>query len=200
MIAEFARWYLAIFFTFVACFYTIRIISLQQKSNTRYVHAGDKYSASWFNHLCFRVFRISIWAVCVVRFFYPDIDSYLGILPNLYQSEWILTGLILLTIGFVSTMYGHYALGPLWRSGMDKNSPNQLQTNGIYAYSRNPMYLSIAFAQLGFFLALPSAFSLICLIFGWIILYRQTLLEEAFLQRRFNEQYSQYKQTVRRWI
>jgi len=62
------------------------------------------------------------------------------------------------------------------------------------------MYLGIVAAQVGFFLALPSIFSLICLVVGLIAIYRQTLVEEAHLTHRFSTQYKEYKLLVPRWL
>ena len=62
------------------------------------------------------------------------------------------------------------------------------------------MYVGVATAQLGFFLALPSLFSLICLAVGLYALYKQIAVEEAHLVTRFNDDYLKYKQTVPRWL
>lgn len=200
MLTEFTRYYLAGFFTFVACFYTIRIVYLDKTSGQKCVHPGEKFTCSWFNHMLFRVFRIVIWGVCVVLVVYPQFDTYLGLLPSFGHPAVIISGNLLLTLGFVFTLIGHGTLGDAWRSGMDQTGTNKLITNGLYRYSRHPMYLAIGLAQLGFFLALPSIFTLTCLFFGWFTLYRQAALEEAFLLSRFKNEYQQYQTHVRRWI
>ena len=55
-------------------------------------------------------------------------------------------------------------------------------------------------AQLGFFLAWPTVFSLICLIVGWIAVSVQVELEEAHLQQRFGDGYADYQRAVGRWF
>ena len=62
------------------------------------------------------------------------------------------------------------------------------------------MFLGVAFAQLGFFLALPSVFSLLCLVIGLAALYSQTIQEEKHLEQTFSDDYLAYKNRVRRWI
>jgi protein-S-isoprenylcysteine O-methyltransferase Ste14 len=62
------------------------------------------------------------------------------------------------------------------------------------------MFLGVAAAQVGFFLALPSVFSAICLIVGLSVLQRQVLAEEAHLSGRFSEDYKDYSTRVRRWF
>ncbi|HEY5407029.1 MAG TPA: isoprenylcysteine carboxylmethyltransferase family protein [Ginsengibacter sp.] len=76
-----------------------------------------------------------------------------------------------------------------------------LQTNGVYNISRNPMYVSLALIYLG----------LSCLIGNWwniilfpllFLLFEQYIIksEEKYLERRFGQEYLNYKSKVRRWI
>ncbi|WP_199611555.1 methyltransferase family protein [Flocculibacter collagenilyticus] len=199
-LVEFTRLYLAVFYSFVAAFYTVRIVVLKRRIKRELVFPGSRFCATWWNHLSFRIFRATIWMVCVVRFFFPTIDDYLGVIADLHNDYAMLAGLILLTSGFVFTIAVHLSLGSEWRSGIDPNGPNVLISNGFYSYSRNPMFFGVAVSQLGFFLALPSIFSLVCLIVGLFTLHRQTLAEEQYLSARFRGEYHSYTLKVRRWI
>lgn len=138
--------------------------------------------------------------VCLLRYFSPDFDGYLGFYESLNVGPIVLAGNILLTVGFVLTVVSHLHMGCRWRSGIDPDGPSQLITDGYYRFSRNPMFLSIAIAQLGFFLAIPSVFFSICLIFGIYTLHRQTLAEEAHLMQSFPKDYAHYMGQVRRWL
>ena len=138
--------------------------------------------------------------VCLFRLFYPNIDNYLGMMNILELPSIIALGLILLTVGFLSTVLIHYSLGTEWRSGIDPSGPNRVITSGAYQFSRNPMFLCIAVAQLGFFFAMPSVFSLVCLTIGLYTLNRQTLEEEIHLSQKFPIEYATYVAKVRRWV
>jgi protein-S-isoprenylcysteine O-methyltransferase Ste14 len=197
---EFTRVYLAAFFTFVAGFYTFRIIYKNRNTPSGVIFVGKKYCANWWNHLVFRIFRVVIWGVCVMRVFIPAIDHYLAVFTPLNTWPTVILGNILLTAGFIVVMLVHFNLATLWRSGVDPQGPNELKVNGFYKYSRNPMYLGVAAAQLGFFLALPSGFSLLCLAVGLTALYRQVLVEETHLAATFKQHYTQYQQRVPRWL
>jgi protein-S-isoprenylcysteine O-methyltransferase Ste14 len=80
-------------------------------------------------------------------------------------------------------------------------SANTLQTNGIYAITRNPMYLSLLVLYISF-----ACFSENCWTFIFtpaliiIIQYYVILREEKYLERAFPEEYKIYKRNVRRWI
>ncbi len=76
-----------------------------------------------------------------------------------------------------------------------------LQTTGIYAITRNPMYIGLSFVYLG----------ITCLIGNWwnIILFPILFLiiqefiikrEEKYLELEFGQQYAEYKRNVRRWL
>jgi len=199
-IMEFAGIYLAVFYSSVAAFYTTRIFTMKRSTSKELVFPGDRFCKTWWNHVTFRVFRVTIWMVCVFRVFFPMLDSYLGMFNSLLIPEVIITGLGLLTFGFVATVAVHYQLGRHWRSGIDPRGPNKIITNGLFAYSRNPMFCFVALAQLGFFLSLPSAFSLICLMVGLYTLNSQARAEERHLLEVFPAEYSHYSNNVRRWV
>ncbi len=72
---------------------------------------------------------------------------------------------------------------------------------GLYAVSRNPIYLAIALIYLGiaflfnsFWFLPPLVLDLPAIHFGVI------LREEKYLERKFGDEYLNYKTSVRRWI
>lgn len=199
-IVEFTRVYLALFYTFVAVFYTLRIVARKRSQAGGVVFPGAPLCPTWWNHMIFRFFRAAIWMVCLCRWLFPAVDDYLGIFVELNTWPVVLAGNILLTGGFLFTLRVHFDLGRQWRSGIDPAGPERLRTDGFYRFSRNPMFVGVAVAQAGFFLALPSVFSAVCLALGWYTLYRQALAEEAHLLDRFADDYARYRGSVRRWL
>ena len=150
--------------------------------------------------MLFRAFRFTIWIVCLFRFFFPGIDSYLGLFVFFNIWPIVLTGNILLTAGFLLAVTIHFNLGSNWRSGIDPDGPEKLRTGGFYKFSRNPMFLGVAIAQVGFLLAMPSVFSCVCLLVGLYTLHSQALAEEAHLIKLFPEDYRYYMVHVKRWL
>ena len=199
-IVEFTRVYLAVFYTCVAVFYTARITAKKRAGLREVVFPGERFSSTWWNHMLFRAFRMTIWMVCLLRWFFPGLDSYLGILVSLNAWPIVLVGDILLTAGFLSTLVIHFGLGRQWRSGIDPAGPEKLRTDGPYRVSRNPMFLGVATAQVGFLLALPSVFSAVCLAVGLYTLHSQALAEEKHLLGLHPEDYRHYMGRVRRWL
>lgn len=194
----FIRLFLAGFFTFVALFYSLRI--LLAATPTKRLFMGSRGSSHWIGHVSFRIFRVLIWGVCVGRLLVPTLDRYLLIFPGL-QIVWLnLAGVVMMVAGFCLAGSGHSNLGKQWRSGIDPDGPAELVTAKLYSRSRNPMYLGVIIAQLGFYLALPSLFTLVCLVVGVAAIVNQVKLEETHLNLRFAKHYDAYRGSVRRWI
>ena len=196
----FARYYLAAFFGVVAAFYTFRVIYIKHKIKNEVVFPGKRYCATWFNHMAFRFFRALIFSVCVLRALFPSIDQYLGLMSWLQSYTTIVLGMIMLTVSFAVVAAMHLKMGTQWRSGIDIEGPKQIVSDGLYQFTRHPMFLFVGVAQLGFFFAMPSIFSLLCLVVGWWALSRQASAEEKHLLQRFSTQYYEYSVTVRKWI
>ena len=73
--------------------------------------------------------------------------------------------------------------------------------NGIYRFSRNPMYLSLAGLLVAWAVYLQSAVSFLGIfLFVYLITQWQIKLEEYWLEKKFGESYLEYKKNVRRWI
>jgi protein-S-isoprenylcysteine O-methyltransferase Ste14 len=76
-----------------------------------------------------------------------------------------------------------------------------LVTSGPYRFSRNPMYLGMVFLYAGVALALGLVWPLIVL--PVVILAVDQLviaIEEAYLVRRFGQEYCDYMWRARRWL
>ncbi len=117
----------------------------------------------------------------------------LRFLPNHGDHTWSARhGLILTALG-------------LFRTSKTRPEPWQpastLVRDGIYRITRNPMYLGMGLVSLGIALAFSSlAASVLALVAAaaidrWII-----TREEAYLTRRFGEDYLTYTRHVRRWL
>lgn len=76
-----------------------------------------------------------------------------------------------------------------------------LVTDGIFRYTRNPMYLGMVLALLGFAVYLGSATPFLILpLFIWLLVARFIRWEEELAARQFGEAYYQYRKSVRRWL
>lgn len=199
-ILDFARAALPTFFTVLAIVYATRLSAGRARFGMPLDEIGRPGTVQHMTHSMFRVFRIAIWAVCVVRVAHPDFDEMLGVIPELLQPVPVALGLILLVGGFGWVCYCHNYMGLEWRSGVPEKFQPNLITTGPFARVRHPMFIGVLVGQIGFFFALPSIFSAICLVLGTMAIFVQTRFEEDELSKRLGDVYEEYRAEVPGWV
>jgi protein-S-isoprenylcysteine O-methyltransferase Ste14 len=120
------------------------------------------------------------------QFFQSQIISWLGVLL-------CLAGLMLLLSSLIS-------FGRSFRVGIDTEHPDKLITTGIFAFTRNPIYVAFAFILLGQFLIFPNWILLVFLAAGAWLFHRQVLREEGYLKEHYGQEYREYCRRVRRYL
>ena len=76
-----------------------------------------------------------------------------------------------------------------------------LVDEGLFRYSRNPIYLGMVVFLLGLWLFLGSLSPLVVIpVFVGLIQAKFIKAEEKMLEEKFGEEYREYKVRVRRWI
>lgn len=74
-------------------------------------------------------------------------------------------------------------------------------TTGPYRYSRNPMYVGFTLLYLGISLWVNTLWPLVLLPLVLLVMARGVVVrEEAYMTRRFGEEYRSYCTRVRRWL
>lgn len=190
---NFVRAALAYHFCLVAFYYTAAILADRARTGHSPVACEDSDVRQRISHALFRVFRAAILGVTVLRAFVPEADASLGIIETLMQAPIVLTGLDLVLGSFAWTIYVNRFMGQHWRSGVPTDGlEGPLLTGGPFAKMRHPMYLGVLVGQVGFFLALPSIFALVCLIVGVAMIVMQARREDDALASHFGDEYRRY--------
>ena len=128
----------------------------------------------------------------------PLIDRWLA-LPPWPMPWWI--GAIVTVAGLAFT---GLAFGLLRGAGEDPQpwtATGHIVDTGLYAHTRNPIYLGMAITMLGLALAFQSAMGVLLVpvavgVVGGTVIAR----EEAYLEGKFGEPYRAYLARVRRWL
>lgn len=128
----------------------------------------------------------------------PLIDRLLGLpplpIPGGLSMIFLFPGFILIGI----------AIGLFRRNGENPNPATVtggIIDTGIYARTRNPMYLGMAIAYLGFAILLHSMPSLLLWPVALFIVRTQVIArEERYLEAKFGQAYLDYTKRVRRWL
>ena len=107
-------------------------------------------------------------------------------------------GLISSTFIFISgfNMFKSYDENPLPTS-----TTNRIIKTGIFAYTRNPIYLAIVMFFLSMFLVFENVMYFLSAI-GLVIWLHNYVIksEENFLLNKFPDEYDRYMKAVKRWI
>ena len=111
-----------------------------------------------------------------------------------------IVGGLLMAAGVAVYGLGTRGLRDSWRLGIDRNKPGALETGGILAFSRNPIYLSFDLLVFGTFLIHGRLHILLTAFIFAIILHLIILREERFLLERHGEDFRDYCACVGRYI
>ena len=109
-------------------------------------------------------------------------------------------GAILVFVGLLFFLGAFVSFGDSWRVGFDIKTPGKLVTGGIFAFSRNPIYVFLDLWFIGVFLMNGRLVFLIFAILTLIVIHWQILQEEAFLSKLYNEPYHQYRSQTGRYL
>ena len=194
------RVFLGVFFLMIGLQFAARTLGLYSRLGFSHINYGRAGTATWWHRHTFNLFRAAILLVCLARI-WVDLDAWLGVFPLLYHWPVLLAGAVLLLVSYTAVNYLQAYMHEDWRSGIDpRKDERKLLTGGPFGRSRNPLFLAVMAGQLGFFLALPSVFSLVCLVAGVLVITRQAREEEKALADKFGEDYERYRVRLPRWF
>jgi len=170
----------------------VRIL-LMRSSGTKAMHFGgiDKkdyvippFAFFYFYTVFAAAFNFPI--ISRYEFFHSAMVSWFGVLL-------CFAGLLLMFMSLVS-------FGTSFRVGIDQDRPDSLVTTGIFAFSRNPIYVAFGLVLLGQFLLFSNWILLVYMVAAIWLFHRQVVREEEYLSRHYGQQYSEYCSRVRRYL
>jgi protein-S-isoprenylcysteine O-methyltransferase Ste14 len=105
----------------------------------------------------------------------------------------VLTGLLIFALAL-------WAFADSWRIGIDRQTPGALMTRGIFAWTRNPIYIALDLIVFGTFLMSGRALFL-AIALGLIgLLHYQIRREEKYLAGAYGDAYRDYCERVGRYV
>jgi protein-S-isoprenylcysteine O-methyltransferase Ste14 len=127
-------------------------------------------------------------------------------LPTVSRREFLHSGIAsgvgvsLCLAGLLLLLFSLVSFGKSFRIGVDTNAPYKLVTTGIFAFSRNPIYLAFGLVLLGQFFLFSNWILLVYIIAASWVFQRQVLREEQYLRDHYGQQYLEYCHRVRRYL
>lgn len=87
-----------------------------------------------------------------------------------------------------------------WRAGVDNQASDPLISTGLFAFSRNPVYLAMFLFLFGAILVTGTSGIIAYAATGLGLIHFQVLQEETALEERFGENYDAYRAKVPRYL
>lgn len=184
-------------FILLLAFFTllfIKTVTLRRKG-VKAIVFGQTHKSDFLLLSIFVVFIYTVLSFCF-NWPYPAIPA--RPLFNIGGLQW--AGAILAAGALVWFGLSLYSFGQSFRVGIDTHNPDKLVTSGMFAISRNPIYVAFWAYFMGLFLIRPNIVMLALWVCVVIFTHRQVLREEAFLQAHYGAEYEAYAHRVRRYL
>lgn len=136
---------------------------------------------------------VLLWAAMVAQSWGADLSFAEA--PGLLR--WI--ALCLWVSGFALLFAGRFGLGGAFRIGSPKERTN-LTVDGLFRFSRNPMYLGVYTTLLASALYTLNPFVFVLGIFVVAVHHKIVLAEERYMRTNYGERYAKYCRRVRRYL
>jgi protein-S-isoprenylcysteine O-methyltransferase Ste14 len=137
-----------------------------------------------------------LYIICAESFPLPAVSS-----QEFFRSDfspWI--GVAFCAGGLGLLLWSLISFGRSFRVGIDTDRPDRLITSGIFAISRNPIYVAFAAVLVGQFLIFPNWILLVYTAAATWLFHRQILREEEYLKKHYGAEYANYCRRVRRFL
>lgn len=139
------------------------------------------------------LFAISLCAMILLWLLIP----FHVLLPYPYN----LIGIVLIVVGIGIAKRGSDTFEHIGTNIETFQQPDILVTDGLFSFSRNPMYLGFVTALLGLAITLGNLSPFAVVLAFFIITDRWYIsFEEAAMEKQFGDKYARYKATTRRWL
>ncbi len=122
--------------------------------------------------------------------------------PHLISVPYVWLGLPFILLGLALSAAGKYLFKVRQTNIMTFDEPDCLVTEGVFSFSRNPMYLGFSIIIWGSAVSMGAAWSSLGLAILFVLITDRWYIEyeEKAMQKKFGKRYHDYCQNVRRWI
>ena len=127
--------------------------------------------------------------------------GYIAPVEPLLGATWQYIGIALMVLGFATILLVARSFRKHETTIIPDGQPSTLMEGGLFAYSRNPIYVAMAVLLVGSGLAIGHIWALIVApLFVLLVQQIWIVKEEENLEAEFGQIYRNYKIKVRRWL
>lgn len=188
------------FLAWFALAFALRSYLTWKRTGRNPYRLGNTDNVHDFVGVLFRLTMIACAGVVLIHSWSSDLYRFLAPIAWLQHSALVAFGVALLLVSFVWILVAQQQMGDSWRIGIDHELKTPLVREGVFKFSRNPIFLGMRVNLLGLFLILPNAVTLTVLALGDALMQIQVRLEEEYLNRMHGADYKQYRRQTRRWL
>ncbi|WP_137904058.1 methyltransferase family protein [Chryseobacterium sp. 2VB] len=199
--ADFIRFFIPFYFIifFLVSFVGISYKVAQQIGKNPNVLPKDD-SAYGLVGFYFKLILLALFMYTILLLLFPK-EIFSAFKINALEYNLIqYTGLGLMMMALIWVVIAQLQMKNSWRIGIDSTTKTELVTDGLFRFSRNPVFLGMTISLIGFFLVFPTVITFSFLLTGNILMQIQIRLEEEFLLKEHGEIYLTYKKRVKRML
>jgi protein-S-isoprenylcysteine O-methyltransferase Ste14 len=197
-----SRAFLPFFFVaYIGLAYVFQVASFKRKYGVDPTSDRDPDPVMRLGETYRNVITLVIVLVVLAYAIHPRLVDYLGPIRFMEAPFVRLAGTVLLLASLVLIRLAQNQMRASWRVGLDPdNAPTELITTGLYARSRNPIYLAMTVTAAGLFLYLPNAVTFAIGNLTFVLLQIRTRVEEKHLRAAHGDAYASYHRRTPRWL
>ena len=125
----------------------------------------------------------------------------LSLSQGIVRQVLILAGIVLIIIGISFVILARREFAQYGQPTDPGHPTGKVVKTGVFALSRNPLYLGGSIFLLGIALLLNTLWAIVMLVLSIIICHYVLIIpEERYLARKFGDEYEEYIASVRRWL
>ena len=136
--------------------------------------------------VCSNAFGLPIWTPLAALFWKAEAPGAFGI--------------AFCSIAIIGICAALVSFGNSFRVGIDDQKPDKLVTTGLFAFSRNPIYLCFDMFFFGLLLIHRNIIITAAAVGFALLIHRQILREERFLASHYGLEYDEYRKKVGRYL
>ncbi len=156
--------------------------------------SGEAVVGRWFKGAL-----VLLTAMATLAVFAPAPWDVIGPIALPFAELRLYAGWAILAAALIWIAIAQAQMGRSWRIGVDPQK-TELKAAGLFAVSRNPIFLGMRAMLVGVVLVSPNALSLAALLLGEALMQLQVRFEEAHLEAVEGETYRAYRTRVPRWL
>ena len=145
-----------------------------------------------------RIMPPTLFYACIISMV---LLAWLWPITTVIEFPFNVLGVVPLSLGLGISIWGSEKFGRVGTTVKTFDEPSKLVTDGLFRFSRNPMYLGFASALLGIWTLLGALSPLLGVVIFVVVTDRWYIpFEERTLVERFGGQFQDYAARTRRWI